>query len=152
LIDSYKFFKEVKVEKLKILKEKPFQLASNLYYDEEICLSPHKDSIGKQALLISFNSTIIVDFYYHPTNKYCIFLYPESDYESAYGVPTTSLFLQPGSIFSFTGEAFTDYLHGIQLKKEDIIDEKICNKDLIGDIETGTKFKRGTRIVVVIWC
>jgi hypothetical protein len=60
--------------------------------------------------------------------------------------------MQPGSILSITDEAFTQYLHGINLKSEDEINDNICNKSFIGDIKDGTKIKRGTRIVVVIWC
>lgn len=63
---------------------------------------PHKDQKGQQAVLVSLGSNITLDFYYHPDNRYTIYI-GETDYGMD---PTFSVLLQPGSAFEFHGESF----------------------------------------------
>lgn len=124
----------------------PFQISFNYYPDGDHSLSPHKDARGEQAIIISLGSTIGLDFYYHPSNKYSIMIGPGDFYLD----PIGTAILEPGSLLLFSGESFTQFLHGISKRTFDEVNDKTLNKSLI-QFQKDEKIPRGERISIVIW-
>jgi hypothetical protein len=136
------------IEKNKLFRKnaKPFQVSFNYYPNSDFTLSPHKDSRGTQAIIISLGSPIGLDFYYHESNAYSILIGP-GDFHLD---PDGTALLEPGSLLLFSEDSFTKYLHGISGKTEDFITEKTLNADLIS-VKYGEKTIRGERISIAIW-
>jgi len=61
-----------------------------------------------------------------------------------------SLLLQPRSLVIITESAYTEYLHGIAEKKEDIIDEKVANLSSCPGVSLGDCLSRERRISCTI--
>jgi len=81
-----------------------FQISINHYVDSSCySLSPHKDQKGKQVIILSFGSAVCLDFYYHPSNKYCIMLGPGEFPDK----PVGKVLLENGSLLLFKGDTFT---------------------------------------------
>eukprot|EP01080_Neovahlkampfia_damariscottae_P008123 gene8123-12583_t len=117
-----------KIQKDGIFGElKPFQVSINNYKTNEYSLSPHKDSKGAQAIIISLGSTIGLDFYHHPSNQYNIMI----GYDD-FGIdPDGYILMESGCLFDCSGDSFTKYLHGITQRKEDVINEKVLNRKYV---------------------
>jgi hypothetical protein len=103
-----------------------FQTSMN-YYEEDTCLSPHRDSKGQQVFIISLSeSTYVMDFWkLNDSNHYTI-LTSHDDYSQQdqidlirelFGEPSVSVPLEPGSCLLMSGDSFSKYVHGIQCKE-----------------------------------
>lgn len=125
---------------------KPFQISFNYYPCSDFSLSPHKDAKGSQAIIISLGSSFGLDFYYHPSNRYTI-VFGQDEYDID---PIGTAILESGSLFLFSNESFSQYLHGIQRKEYDIINENTLNLDKI-KLKLKDSSKRSERISIVIW-
>lgn len=123
-----------------------FQISFNYYPSNDCSLSPHKDSKGSQAIILSLGSSFGLDFYYHPSNKYNIIIGDDDFDQDSIG---TAL-LESGSLLLFSGDSFIKYLHGIKRRKIDEINHNILNLDKIS-LKLNDKNERSYRISIIIW-
>ena len=63
-----------------------------------------------------------------------------------------SLFLEPNSLLVLKDDMYKTYLHGIDERAEDLITDKICNIDHLGNkaVKLGDELKRTTRVSLTI--
>jgi len=92
------------IHKLKthnIISEDPFQVNINLYTPPNYCIVPHKDTLGKQVVIISLLSHVVLDFYKseHPVYAAHLFNYD-------LGSPSSSIVLEPCSLLLLSEDAF----------------------------------------------
>lgn len=77
-------------------------------------------------------------------------MYPaEGEEEQPNREPIFSIVLQPRSLLVFKDDLYSDYMHGIAFREEDVVDEKVVNAKEAG-VELGTVIKREHRISLTI--
>lgn len=108
---------------------------------------PHEDGPLYYPVVtnITLSSHTVLDFYLPRKSNA-----DEAGDEDAKAVsPIGSLLLQPRSLLITSGALYTDYLHGIEPRTEDVVDETIQNLDACST-ELGTVLQRGTRVSLTI--
>jgi hypothetical protein len=136
-------------------------------------IKPHKDGRGTEAVLLSFGSSVVLDFYHRPRPQnheivhtevilqglwspnhiqvYNPEVEDESKVDDGSKTPCTSLLLESNSVVVMSGECFTEYAHGIQKRTEDKVTEDIGNLHLLTTAKKGDIVVRQPRVSVVMW-
>lgn len=137
-----------KVASLGVFGERlPNHVLVNEYKPGEGIL-PHEDGPLYYPVVtnITLNSHTVLDFYLPRKGNA-----GESDAkeDAKATTPIGSLLLQPRSLLITSGALYTDYLHGIEPRMEDMVDETIKNLGACS-AELGSVLQRGTRVSLTI--
>lgn len=134
-----------RVSSLGVFGEKlPNHVLVNEYKPGEGIL-PHEDGPLYYPVVtnITLNSSTVIDFYKPRKSITC---------EVAEGAENShigSLLLERRSLLITSGAMYTDYLHGIDARTEDDVDDSIKNLDACS-VKRGTVLQRGTRVSLTI--
>ncbi|XP_077521460.1 putative RNA/DNA demethylase ALKBH6 [Amblyomma americanum] len=138
-----------KVASLGVFGEKlPNHVLVNEYKPGEGIL-PHEDGPLYYPVVtnITLNSSTVIDFYTPRKDATCEL--PGDMEGSATNTHIGSLLLEPRSLLITSGAMYTEYLHGIEPRKEDVIDDTIKNIDACS-VKQGAVLQRGTRVSLTI--
>lgn len=117
-----------------VLRTWPKQISVNHYAtpSHEYEMVPHKDGYADQAAIVSLGSDTLLEFWAKPaseaekTYRKALFATMKSHYsgtdvfESLVGTePTTSVWLEPGSVLVCEGGALEEFAHGLQARSTD---------------------------------
>lgn len=96
---------------------------------------------------ITLNSSTVIDFYRPRKSISCEVPDDTEGEEKNYHIG--SLLLERRSLLITSGSMYTDYLHGIDTRTEDVVDDSIKNIDACS-AKLGTVLQRGTRVSLTI--
>lgn len=136
-----------KVASLGVFGERlPNHVLVNEYKPGEGIL-PHEDGPLYYPVVtnITLNSHTVLDFYLPRKSNGG----ETGDEDAKATTAIGSLLLQPRSLLITSGALYTDYLHGIEPRTEDVVDETIKNLGTCS-AELGTVLQRGTRVSLTI--
>ncbi|CEF63091.1 Alpha-ketoglutarate-dependent dioxygenase alkB homolog 6 [Strongyloides ratti] len=134
---DYIIEKIVSVEDGFKLDKRPNHLLVNEYLPGQ-GIMPHTDGDAYHPLVatISLGSPILLDFY-KTLNRECV-----ASFNERY---IGSMFLEPRSLVLLSNDIYSNYLHSIAEREEDVITENIFNLDQI-TLKIGDVVKRKTRV------
>ncbi|XP_075555357.1 putative RNA/DNA demethylase ALKBH6 isoform X2 [Dermacentor variabilis] len=138
-----------KVASLGVFGEKlPNHVLVNEYKPGEGIL-PHEDGPLYYPVVtnITLNSSTVIDFYKPRKSTTCEVTADAKDTETNSHIG--SLLLERRSLLITSGAMYTDYLHGIEGRTKDIIDDSIKNVDACS-VKQGTVLQRETRVSLTI--
>ncbi|XP_070378249.1 alpha-ketoglutarate-dependent dioxygenase alkB homolog 6 isoform X4 [Dermacentor albipictus] len=138
-----------KVASLGVFGEKlPNHVLVNEYKPGEGIL-PHEDGPLYYPVVtnITLNSSTVIDFYKPRKSTTCEVTADAKDTETNSHIG--SLLLERRSLLITSGAMYTDYLHGIEGRTKDIIDDSIKNIDACS-VKRGTVLQRETRVSLTI--
>ncbi|XP_054928462.2 alpha-ketoglutarate-dependent dioxygenase alkB homolog 6 isoform X2 [Dermacentor andersoni] len=138
-----------KVASLGVFGEKlPNHVLVNEYKPGEGIL-PHEDGPLYYPVVtnITLNSSTVIDFYKPRKSTTCEVTADAKDTETNSHIG--SLLLERRSLLITSGAMYTDYLHGIEGRTKDIIDDSIKNIDACS-VKQGTVLQRETRVSLTI--
>ncbi|XP_014781476.1 alpha-ketoglutarate-dependent dioxygenase alkB homolog 6 isoform X1 [Octopus bimaculoides] len=140
------------LEKLNIFEDKkPNHVLVNEYQTGQ-GIMPHEDGplFYPTVATISLSSPILLDFYHHMNST------TENNAENNESDTSLqerhflSLLLEPRSLIIVKDSMYTNHLHGISERAEDIITDKISNLDKCSDVKVGDVLRRTTRLSLTI--
>ncbi|KAH6926734.1 hypothetical protein HPB50_021253 [Hyalomma asiaticum] len=138
-----------KVASLGVFGEKsPNHVLVNEYKPGEGIL-PHEDGPLYFPVVtnITLNSSTVINFYRPRKSISCEVPDDTEGEEKNYHIG--SLLLERRSLLITSGSMYTDYLHGIDTRTEDVVDDSIKNIDACS-AKLGTVLQRGTRVSLTI--
>lgn len=110
---------------------------------------PHEDGPLYYPVVtnITLNSSTVIDFYKPRKSTTCEVTDNAEDTEKNSYIG--SLLLEQRSLLITSGVMYTDYLHGIEARMEDVIDNSIKNINACS-VKQGAVLQRGTRVSLTI--